>query len=200
MRTTVVLTVASFALALVIGTIVAGFRVSPVAPLRVVGATFTETFRNTPVVVLLVLFAHGLPKAGVRYSLFVTAIVVLSLYTGSFVAETLRAGINAVAQGQAEAARSLGLTLPQVLFGVVLPQAFRTVTAPLGSLFIALIKNSAIASVISVGDLAFIADDVANETAQPIPALLGAAVAYLILALPSGWALAVVERRVAIKR
>jgi len=200
MRTTVVLTVVSFAIAVVIGTVVAGFRVSPVRPLRLAGAGFTETFRNTPLVVLFILFAHGLTKAGVRYSLFITAIIVLSLYTSAFVAETLRAGMNAVAQGQAEAARSLGLTFPQVLFGVVLPQAFRTVAAPLGSLFIALIKNSAIASVISVADLAFVADDVANRSTQPIPALMGAAVAYLMLAVPAGLALRVVERRVAIKR
>jgi len=200
MRNTVVLTVASFAIAMVIGTVVAAFRVSPVPPLRLAGAFYTETFRNTPLVVLFVLFVHGLPKAGVRYSLFVSAIVVLSAYTGAFVAETLRAGINAVAVGQAEAARSLGLTFPQVLFGVVLPQAFRTVAAPLGNLFIALIKNSAIASVISVAELAFVADGVANTTARPVPALLGAAVAYVALAVPAGWALGAVERRVAIRR
>ena len=115
-------------------------------------------------------------------------------------AETLRSGINAVATGQAEAARSLGLTFPQVMGIVVLPQAFRTVVPPLGSVFIALIKNSSLASVIAVKDLTFQADSLANSTARPAAIFLGAAVGYLVLALPSGWLIGRIERRVAIKR
>src|SRR6266567_2140230 len=132
MRLTVELTLGSFALALVLGTITAAARVSPVPPLRAAGAFYVETLRNTPLTVIFVLFFFGLPKVGIQYSPFVSAIIVLGLYTGTFVGETVRSGINSVAQGQAEAARSLGLTFPQVLGVVVLPQAFRTVVAPLG--------------------------------------------------------------------
>ena len=200
MRTTVSLTLLSYAVAFVIGIVVAACRVSPIPPLRVAGAFYVETVRNTPLTVLFVLFFFGLPKVGIIYDPFPTAIIVLGGYTGAFVAETVRSGINTVAVGQAEAARSLGLTFPQVLFLVVLPQALRTVVAPLGSLFIALIKNSSIALVIAVEELVFLTDSLANETAQPIPVYLGAAAAYLILTVPSGIVVGVIERRVAIKR
>lgn len=201
MRTTVALTILSFVAALFVGTLIAAFRVSPIPPLRAAGAFYVDTVRNTPLLVLMVLFFFGLPKAGVRFeSFFVSAVIVLSAYTATFVAETVRSGVNAVAQGQAEAARSLGLSFPQVLLLVVLPQAFRTVAAPLGGVFIALIKNSAIASVISVADLAFVAESISTDTARPVPAFLGAAVGYLLLALPAGWAVGAIERRTAIKR
>ena len=124
----------------------------------------------------------------------------LSLYTGSFVAETIRSGINSVAKGQAEAARALGLTYPQVLRIVILPQALRAVIAPLGSIFIALIKNSALANLLSVAELSGTAERLITETAQPIPLFLAAAVGYLILTIPSGFVLARIEHRYAIKR
>ncbi len=201
MWTTAELTVLSFALAFVIGVLVAACRVSPVPPLRLGGAVWVESLRNTPLAVLFILFFLGLPKAGVKFpTLFVEAVVVLSLYTSTFVAETVRSGINSVARGQAEAARALGLTFPQVLVIVVLPQALRTVVAPLSSVLIALIKNSGVASIIAVADLTGVADRLTNSTSQPVPVFLGAAVAYVVLALPTGWASGVLERRVAIKR
>ena len=200
-RTTVSLTVLSFAAALVIGTVVAGFRVSPVPPLRAVGAFYVGTVRNTPLAVLMVLFFSGFPDAGIIVdSRYISAIVVLSAYTGAFVAETVRAGVNAVARGQGEAARALGLTFPQVLVVVVLPQALRTVVGPLGSIFIALIKNSSLAALISVSELAGNAEQLITDTAQPIPIFLATALAYLALALPAGRAVAGLERRLAIKR
>lgn len=200
MRTTVSLTLLSFAAALVIGTVVAAFRVGPVPPLRWVGAAYVELVRNTPLAVHFILFYFGLTKVGIRYEAFVTAVIVLSMYTSSFVAETVRSGINAVSSGQAEAARALGLTFPQVLGIVVLPQAFRTVVSPLGSLLSALVRNSAVASVISVLELTEVADRLNTATARPIPVFLGAAAAYVSLTLPLGWGIGIVERRVAIKR
>lgn len=200
MRTTALLTAVSFAAAFLVGVVIAAFRVSPVPPLRAAGALWVETLRNTPLAVLFLLFFFGLPKAGLLYTPFVSALIVLSLYTSTYVAETVRAGINSVSRGQAEAARALGLTFPQVLGGVVLPQALRTVVAPLGSVLIALIKNSGIAAVIAVSDLTAVARSLGESTAQPIAAYLGAAVAYVLLALPAGWGVGLLERRVAIKR
>jgi glutamate transport system permease protein len=174
--------------------------VSPIPPLRLFGTVWVETFRNTPLTVLMVLFFFGFPKIGIRYAAFPSAVTVLSVYTSAFIAETIRAGFNAVAAGQAEAARSIGLTFTQTLRIVVLPQAFRTVVAPIGSLFIALTKNSSIASVISVFELTKIADNLNTETAKGVPVFLGAAFAYLLLTIPSGFAFGFLERRVAIKR
>ena len=200
MRTTVSLTVLSFGAALVIGTVVAAFRVSPIPPLRWVGALYVETVRSTPLTVLFVLFFFGLTKVGIQYDKFPTAIIVLGIYTSAFVAEMVRSGINAVARGQAEAARALGLTFPQVLWVVVLPQALRTVVAPLGGIFIALVKNSSIASVIAVADLSYNVDLLAQDTARPIPVFLGAAIAYLLITIPSGVLIEALDRRVAIRR
>ena len=200
MAMTVALTLLSFSAALVIGTVVAACRVSPVLPLRTAGTFWVEIVRNTPLTVLMVLFFFGFTKVDIQYSAFTSAVIVLSAYTSTFVAETVRSGINAVAKGQAEAARSLGLTFPQVLGRVVLPQAFRTVVGPLGSVFIALIKNSSIASIISVVELTEVADRLNNETARPVAVFLGAGMAYLLLTLPSGFFVGVLERRVAIKR
>jgi glutamate transport system permease protein len=200
LRVTAELTALSFALALVLGTIMAGFRVSPVPPLRWVATAYVETLRNTPLLLLMFLFFFGFPKLGIRYSFFVSAVIVLSAYTGTFVAETVRAGINTVAPGQAEAARSLGLTFPQVLLIVVLPQAFRSVISPLGSVLIALIKNSAVASAIATVELTNIANRLANSTARPVAIYVGAAVGYLLLALPTGWGVGWLERRLAVKR
>jgi glutamate transport system permease protein len=200
MRTTVSLTLLSYAAALVIGTVVAAFRVSPVPPLRAVGALYVGVVRNTPLAVLMVGFLVGAGDVGIKFSFFTTAVIVLSAYTGAFVGETVRSGVNAVARGQGEAARALGLTFPQVLRIVVLPQAFRTVVAPLGSIFIALIKNSALAALISVNELAGTTEQLINETAQYLPIFLGAAAAYLVLTIPSGLLVGVIERRVAIKR
>ena len=200
MRVTVSLTLLSYGTAFVIGTVIAAFRVSPVPPLRAVGALYVATVRNTPLAVLMIGFLVAGGDVGIIFSFFTTAVIVLSAYTGAFIAETIRAGVNSVARGQGEAARSLGLTFPQVLWIVVLPQALRTVVAPLGSLFIALIKNSALAALISVEDLGFTAEELINPTAQPIPVFLGAAAGYLLLTIPSGLVVGVIERRVAIKR
>lgn len=194
------LTVVSFVLAMLLGTLMAGFRVSPVPPLRWLGTVYVEVVRNTPLLVLIFVFFFGFTKIGVRYSPFVSAVIVLSTYTGTFVAETVRAGINTVSSGQAEAARALGLGFFQLLFLVVLPQAFRSVVAPLGSVFIALIKNSALASTIAAMDLSFLSSRLTNTTGRPVAVFLGAAFFYLVLALPSGWAVGWLERRVAVKR
>lgn len=199
-RTTVVLTLASFAVALVVGTAVAGARVSPVPPLRAAGAIWVEVIRNTPLAVQFVIFYFGFTKIGVQYPAFTSSIIVLGAYTSAFVAETLRSGINSVNPGQAEAGRALGLRFSQLLGAIVLPQAFRTVAAPLGSVFIALTKNSSLASIISVLELTEVADRLNTATARPVAVFLGAAVGYLILTLPSGWAVGAIERKVAIAR
>ncbi len=200
MRRTVELSVLSFVLAFVLGVVLAGFRVSPVPPLRWAGATYVELVRNTPLLVLMFVMVFGFPSIGFTYSFYASAIIVLSAYTATFVSETVRSGINAVAKGQVEAARALGLTFPAVLRMVVLPQALRTVVAPLGGIFIALLKNSSLAVVIGVGELTGAAERVGTDTARFIPAYLGAATAYLLLTVPSGFATGWLDRKMAIKR
>jgi glutamate transport system permease protein len=197
---TVQLTLLSFTAAFVGGVIVAAFRVSPIPPLRAAGAVWVELLRNTPLTVLMVLFAFGFTKVGIQYSFFTSAVIVLGAYTSTFIAETVRSGINSVSRGQAEAARAIGLTFPQTLTLVVVPQALRTVVAPIGNVFIALTKNSSIASVIAVAEITKVAHDLNTATAQPIPVFLGAGAAYLLLTFPSGYAVGFIERRVRVLR
>jgi glutamate transport system permease protein len=200
MRRTVELSVLSFIMAFVAGVIVAGLRVSPVPPLRWASATYVELVRNTPLLVLMFVVVFAFPSIGFTWSYFASAVIVLSAYTGTFVGETVRSGINSVSKGQVEAARALGLTFPQVLRLIVMPQALRTVVGPLGGIFIALLKNSGVAVAINVPELTSAANQIGTDTARFIPAYLGAALAYLMLTIPSGFATAWLERKVAIKR
>jgi glutamate transport system permease protein len=198
--TTIQLSVLSFLFAMAIGLLIAAMRVSPFQPARVVGTAYVDVFRNSPLPVLILLFWFGLPKLDIGVSRFITAVIVLSLYTGAFLGETIRSGINAVAVGQSEAARSIGLTFVQNLRLVILPQALRTVVQPIGNIWIALVKNTAVASFIAVPELIYRTGQVNTEESQPVPILIGAAVGYLLLTLPSGVVLSAIERRVAIKR
>ena len=200
LRTTASLAVLSYLVAFFLGTFVAGLRVSPIPPLRWVGTVWTEALRNIPLTVLFFVFFFGFTKIGISYFPFTSSVIVLGCYTSAFVAETVRSGINSVAAGQAEAARALGLTFPQVLGTIVLPQALRTVVAPLGSLFIALTKNTSIAYTVAVVELARVFNDLANQTGEAIPLFAGVAAAYLILTLSSSAAIGVIERKVAIRR
>ncbi len=197
---TLQLSVLSFALAFLLGVAIATMRVSPVAPLRAAGLVFVELFRNTPLPALLVLGFFGMPKLGIRGSSFLTAVVVVGLYHAAYVGETVRAGINSVAAGQAEAARSIGLTFGQSLRLVILPQAIRSVVPPLGSLFIAQTKNTSMAAGISAFELTRVSSLLITEYARPVAVLFGVAVAYMIITFPAGFVFDAVERRVRIAR
>lgn len=202
MLTTISLSVAAAVLALVLGTVLAGFRVSPFPPLRATGVFYVEVVRNTPLTVVWFFMVFGLPLVNMALpTFFVAGVVALGMYTAAFVCEAVRSGINSVSAGQAEAARSIGLTFTQSLRLVVLPQAFRTVVPPLGNLWIALVKNSSIGAAFAVTEITAVATRLANEFGQAVIAVfLGAAVAYLLITIPSGLLLGVLERRVAIVR
>lgn len=187
---------------LLLGTVVAAFRVSPVPPLRWVGTAWVDVFRNSPLTVVLFFCAFGLPELGVNAPYFRFGVLALVLYTSAFVCEALRSGINSVSAGQAEAARAVGLTFSQSLGQIVLPQAFRTVVPPLGSVIIAMIKNSAIVGAFGVGGELFSVHNtlVSARGLSLIPVLLGVAVGYLIITLTAGALLGVLERKLAVAR
>ncbi|GAB3322964.1 amino acid ABC transporter permease [Geodermatophilus aquaeductus] len=200
--TTLSLAVVSGVCALVLGTVLAGMRVSPVPPLRGLATFYVEVFRNTPLTVVFFFLAFGIVEIDLQFpSRFITAVAALSLYTAAFVCEALRSGINAVPPGQAEAARALGLTFGQALRQVVLPQAFRTVVPPLGNVWIALAKNTSIAAGFAVTELTASLQRLANVNADQLLAVFAAVVAgYLVITLPSAWLIRVIENRVAIVR
>jgi glutamate transport system permease protein len=200
--TTLALAVASGLCALVLGTVLAAMRVSPVPALRGLSTVYVEVFRNTPLTVVFFFLAFGLVYVDLQFpSRFITAVAALSLYTAAFVCEALRSGINAVPPGQAEAARAIGLDFRQSLTTVVLPQAFRTVVPPLGNVWIALAKNTSIAAGFAVTDLTAVLQRLANANADQLAMVFIAVVlGYLVITLPSAWALSVLERRLAIVR
>lgn len=187
---------------LVLGTIIAGFRVSPIASLRAFGAGWVTIFRNCPLTIVLFFMAFGLPEIGINASFFTFGTVGLVIYTSSFVCEALRSGINSVQAGQAEAARAIGLTFSQTMGQVVLPQAFRSAVPPLGSVQIAMFKNSAVVGAFGIGgDLWSVGRNLTSAQGFAyIPVLTGVAIGYLIITLSGGALLAVIERKVAIAR
>jgi glutamate transport system permease protein len=187
---------------LLLGTLIASCRISPVAPLRFFGTAWVTVLRNCPLTVVLFFIAFGLPELGVNASYYVFGLTALTLYTSAFVCEALRAGINSVSPGQAEAARAIGLTFGQSLREVVLPQAFRTSVPPVGSVIIAMFKNSAVLGAFGVGrDLFSIGDTLTSARGYALlPVLLGVTIGYLLITLPAGALLALLERRLVILR
>jgi glutamate transport system permease protein len=187
---------------LALGTIIAACRVSPVPPLRGFGTTWVNTFRNTPLTLVLFFFAFGLPEIGINTSYYVFGVSGLIVYTSAFVCEAIRSGINSVSAGQAEAARSIGLTFGQSLMLVVLPQALRTVVPPLGSVIIAMFKNSAVVGAFGVGGDLFSTGATLTSARgyANLPVITGVAIGYLAITIPAGLLLQVIERRVAIVR
>jgi aspartate/glutamate/glutamine transport system permease protein len=199
---TVRLVAISFVIAMVVGTLVAALRVAPLKPLNWIGGVFVETFRNTPLLVLLFISFAGLRRAGVPIDAWTAGTASLGLYTAAYVAEALRSGVFAVGKGQIEASLSLGLDYPRTLRYVVLPQAFRTVIPHLGSLIIAMIKNSAIigVSLLALGDLLHQARLVNSRTFATDEVFFWAAVGYLILTGLTTLAVRRLEARYAIRR
>ena len=198
--TTLSLSLLAGVLALVLGTLLAAMRVSPIPPLRGLATFYVELFRNTPLTVVFFFVIFGLPQIDTVVDFFPGAVIAVGAYTSAFVAEAIRSGINSVSAGQAEASRALGLTFGQSLREVVLPQAFRTVIPPLGSVFIAMVKNTSIAAGFSVTELSSTLPRLVNADAGALLLVLLGVVGYMIITLPMAFAVNRLERRVAILR
>jgi glutamate transport system permease protein len=198
---TVRLAALSGALSLVFGTVLAVMRICPIAPLRWAGAFYVTAVRNTPLTLVFVFSTFGLPRLDIRFSFVTFAVIALSAYTSAFVCEVVRSGINSVAAGEIEAARSIGLPFGQILTLVLLPLAFRAVIPPLSSVFIALTKNTSIAVAFSVAEATSILRRLQNDDASAtFPLLFSTAAGYLLLTLALSAAFNRLERRVRVLR
>jgi glutamate transport system permease protein len=209
---TIQLTVLSALGALILGTVVAAMRLAPVPTLNWLGTAYVNVLRNTPLTLVILFCSFGLAQTlgvtlvdptsptSIRDSNFRLAVLGLTLYTAAFVCETVRAGVNTVPLGQAEAARSLGFTFGQNMRIILLPQAFRAVIIPLGSVLIALTKNTTIASVIGVAEAALLMKEMIENTAALL--VVGAifAVGFVVLTLPLGLLFGWLGRRLAVVR
>jgi His/Glu/Gln/Arg/opine family amino acid ABC transporter permease subunit len=199
---TVRIVVIAFGIAMVVGTLVAALRIAPSQWLQRLGGVYVEVFRNTPLLVLLFISFAGLRRAGLEIGPWTAGIASLGLYTAAYVAEALRSGVFSVSKGQIEAALSLGYTYAQTLRRIVFPQAFRTVISPLGSLIIAMIKNSAIigVSLLALDDLLKTARVIQSRTFETNESFFWAAVGYLILTGAATITIRALEKRYAIRR
>jgi glutamate transport system permease protein len=207
---TVEMVVIAGIMALVIGSLLAAMRVSPVPLARAIGTFYVYTVRNTPLLLIMLLFAFGIPNLDIQPELrlgdaallrfnvfFIYATVALGLYTAAFVCEALRSGINSIPLGQAEAARAVGLTFGQTLRLVILPQAFRAVLQPVASALIAMIKNSAIAVGVGVTEMGFQMKKLNNDyTSSIYEIFVFFALAYMLLVAIVAGVTALLERKV----
>ncbi|MEU5159881.1 amino acid ABC transporter permease [Streptomyces sp. NPDC020875] len=206
---TVKLTAYSAVGSLIWGTLLAGMRVGPVPLMRAFGTGYVNIVRNTPLTVVIVACSAGLASTlGVKLGGetfedigFRMAVLGLVAYTGTFVCEALRSGINTVPVGQAEAARAMGFSFLQVLTLVVLPQAFRAAVTPLTNVLIALTKNTTVASAIGVAEASALMKIMVENEADALFAVFGVfAFGFIVLTLPTGLLLGWVAKRVAVKR
>lgn len=211
-RTTIELTVLSGLSALVLGTLLAAMRLAPVPVLTWIGSTYVNVVRNTPLTLIILFCSFGLAQTlgvtlvdsasttSIADSNFRLAVLGLALYTAAFVCETVRSGVNTVPVGQAEAARSLGFTFTQNLRMILLPQAFRAVVIPLGSVLIALTKNTTIASAIGVAEAALLMKEMTENTAALIAVGAIFAAGFIALTLPLGLLFGWLGKRLAVAR
>ena len=152
-KITVFISVISSVCAFIIGLIIVFFRTTGTRPLKFMAVSYVEIIRNTPLLIQLYFIYKALPDFGLMLSPIACGILALSLYTGAFISEVLRSGINSVASEQYQASISLGLSKFQTFRLIILPQAIKIIIPPLGSQFINVIKNSSLVSFISVTDL-----------------------------------------------
>lgn len=209
---TIYLTFFSAIGALVIGTVLAVMRVSPIGVLRAAGTFYVNTVRNTPLTLILVFCSLGVlyilqinladPQSptSIRDNAIRWAIVGLAVYHAAFVCEALRSGVNTVPLGQAEAARAIGLTFGQSLTQVIMPQAFRGAIAPLGSVLIALTKNTTVASVIGVAEASGLMKEIMENETASLGVFFIFALGFVILTLPTGMLFTWMSQRLAVKR
>jgi His/Glu/Gln/Arg/opine family amino acid ABC transporter permease subunit len=167
--------------ALVLGTIACGMRISRFALLSSAAGIYIESIRATPLLVQLFFFYFGLPSLGIRMSEAATGILALSLNSGAYMAEILRAGIQSIPHGQLEAAVSSGLSYLQRMRHVILPQAVGVTLPPLLGQAIVLVKDSALLSLISLPELTRAGQIMTSERFMPAEGFLTSALFYLLI-------------------
>jgi glutamate transport system permease protein len=202
------LTAASAIAALVLGVLLAAMRVSPVPVLRAFGTLWVNTFRNTPLTLIIFFCYFGLfstlgfsASDDIDSNNYWLGVIGLSVYTAAFVCEAVRSGINTVPAGQSEAARSIGMSFRQTLSIVILPQATRAVIAPLGSIFIALAKNATIVGTIGLAESSNAMKDLINANGDAVvPIFLVFAGTFAVVLIPTGYLFGWLATRLAVKR
>ena len=197
LATTLAIALLAYAGALVVGTLIAVCRVSPVPPLRALGAVWVTIACNIPTLCLMILLAFVAPRAGVPISLFSAAVGAILFAGSGYVCEAVRSGINSVAKGQVEAARALGMPFGLIVREIVLPQALARTIQPLVNVFISCLIGSALAAAIGVRELTSVTQQLNLHYAEAVVTFLLSGLIYLALALGATRLGALLERRAA---
>jgi len=190
------LVIGAMALALVLGLLVALARISTVKPVNAVAVAYVEVIRGTPLLVQLVYIYFVLPSIGIDINPVPAGIIGLGLNYGAYLSEVFRSAILSVERGQTEAALSLGYTPTAALWRVVIPQSFTVSLGPIGNYFIAMVKDTALASAIAVTEILKTANILNSQTFQTTPIYTAAAVLYLLISLPLSRGVILLERKV----
>ncbi|BCJ42342.1 amino acid ABC transporter permease [Actinoplanes ianthinogenes] len=185
---------------LLLGTLLGAFRVSPIPALRWFGAVYVNIVRNTPLTLVFAFLVFAVPKLDINLEYQTAAFTALTVYTAAFICEVVRAGVNTVAPGQAEAARALGLTFDQVLLQIVLPQALRSMVPPMMSVLIAMLKNTTVAAGFSVLEAGAIPSYMAEFGEPQFYVLIWIVIGFLILITPLVVLQRFLERKVTVAR
>ncbi|KAB2343326.1 amino acid ABC transporter permease [Actinomadura rudentiformis] len=203
LKNTIIYTLLAYAVGMVIGLVVALMRLSQAAPYRWFALVFIEIFRGLPALLILVLFAFVLPVAFPIFAnppggVYFQVAVGLGLVGAAYMAETIRAGIQAVPKGQLEAARSLGMSRGRAMISIVIPQAFRIVIPPLTNELVLMFKDSSLVFALGVTaneiELTKFGESISIEKVNPTP-IIAAGLAYLIITIPLGFVVRRLEAR-----
>ncbi|NDZ77859.1 amino acid ABC transporter permease [Streptomyces sp. SID10853] len=197
---TVLLTLVSFAAALILGGALGLCRVAPLRVLRAVASCYVQIVRNLPLLLVVVVTVFVLPQLGLTLPLETSVTVGLAVYIASYICEILRSGMETVPAGQVEAARAVGLSTAQCLRLVVLPQALRAMVQPLGNMFIATALGTAVGSVAGVNELSGVIRQLNVQYVEPIALFASATVLYVALTLAGGLITGGLERRLRVRR
>jgi polar amino acid transport system permease protein len=195
---TIELTTFAVVIGIILGTLLGLARVSHNKFFNGIAKAYIEFFRGTPLLVQLFLLYFGLPNLGIDISAYLAAILGLGLNSGAYVGEVVRSGINSIDKGQMEAARSVGMSYPQAMQYVILPQAIKRVIPPLGNEFIALLKDSSLVSVIAVKDLTRQGRLIISRTYESFLIFAAVAVLYFVMTFIMTRVVNYAERRLSV--
>lgn len=195
---TIGLSVASLALALFIGVIVALARLSRRRSLRILSRAYTDLIRGTPALIQIFFIYFGLPQLGVALDVVPAGVLALGMNSGAYIGEIIRAGIQSVEAGQMEAARSIGMSHAQAMRRVVLPQVVRRVIPPVTGETTSLVKGTSLLSVISIAELTRVGQQIVGVTFRPIEAFAAVGVTYLVINIAVSQLSISLEKRLAI--
>ena len=208
-KNTILIALLTVVLGTVFGTILALMRLSKKKPLRIVASSYVEFIRGTPLYVQILVIYYGLAQVGIKFpeiewlspilgmnfSDFMSCVITLSINSAAYVAEIVRAGIQAVDKGQMEAARSLGMKNSLAMKEIIIPQAIKNILPALGNEFVTVIKESSIVAVIGIADLMNKAKIISGKTYMPFMPYLVVAFVYFILTFSLSKLMARFERR-----